>query len=139
MGCRISMFQYTRSKYHKSGIAQSVYVTQGFSPVTFATGTDGTMGTVEKKRIDSLHGNLGHMTTSLQTNTDLWNSHSLTFQVGLLPAHNDQQLHFAFSVYQTTGPHINVQFSKDSRKPLRELYSSFIFPLYLPQLYYSLS
>jgi len=46
----LSMFQYTRSKYQKCGIAQSVYVTQGFSPVTCATGTDGTMGTVEKKK-----------------------------------------------------------------------------------------
>jgi len=44
------MLQYTRSKCQETGIAQSVYVTQGFSPVTFATGTDGTMGTVEKKR-----------------------------------------------------------------------------------------
>ena len=54
-------------EYQKSGIAQSAYVAR-FSPVTFTTGTDGTMGTVEKKRcddrIDSLHGNLGHMTTS---------------------------------------------------------------------------
>ena len=44
------MFQYTRSIYQKYGIAQSVYVPQWFSPVTFTTGTDGTMGTVEKKR-----------------------------------------------------------------------------------------
>ena len=44
------MFQYTRSKYQGTGIAQSVYIAQGFSPVTFATGTDGAMGTVEKKR-----------------------------------------------------------------------------------------
>ena len=55
--------QYTRSICHKCGIAQSAYVAQGFGPVTFTTGTDGAMGTVEKKRIDSLHGNLGHMTT----------------------------------------------------------------------------
>jgi len=42
--------QYTRSIYQKYGIAQSVYVPQGFSPVTLTTGTDGTMRTVEKKR-----------------------------------------------------------------------------------------
>jgi len=48
--CSIDVSTYTRSKYQKYGIAQSVYVPQGFSPVTFATGTDGTMGTVEKKR-----------------------------------------------------------------------------------------
>ena len=40
----------TRSKYQKNGIALSAYVAQGFSLVTFMTGTDGTMGTVEKKR-----------------------------------------------------------------------------------------
>ena len=44
------MLQYTRSKCQGTGIAQGVYVTQGFSPVTFMTETDGTMGTVEKKR-----------------------------------------------------------------------------------------
>ena len=52
-------------EYREYGIAQSAYVAQGFSPVTFITGTDGAMGTVGKKeRIDSLHGNFGHMTTS---------------------------------------------------------------------------
>ena len=30
-------------------IAQSAYVTQGFSPVAFAAGTDGTVGTVKKR------------------------------------------------------------------------------------------
>jgi hypothetical protein len=44
------MLQYTRSIYQKYGIAQSAYVAQGFSPVTFRTGTDGAMGTVAKKR-----------------------------------------------------------------------------------------
>jgi len=42
--------QYTRSIRQKSDIAQCAYVAQGFSPVTFTTGTDGAMGTVEKKR-----------------------------------------------------------------------------------------
>ena len=44
------MFQYTRSIHQESGVAQSAYVAQGFSPVTFTTGTDSTVGTVEKKR-----------------------------------------------------------------------------------------
>ena len=58
-------FQCTRSIHQESGIAQSAYVAQGFSPVTFTTGTDGTMGTVEKRgdRINSIH-DWGHMTTS---------------------------------------------------------------------------
>ena len=43
-------FQCTRSINQESGIDQSAYVAQGFSPVTFATGTDGAMGTVEKNR-----------------------------------------------------------------------------------------
>ena len=32
-----------------AGIAQSAYVTQGFSPVAFAAGSDGTVGTVKKR------------------------------------------------------------------------------------------
>jgi len=47
---RTCCVQYKRSKYQKYGIAQDVYVPQGFSPVTFTTGTDGAMGTVKKKR-----------------------------------------------------------------------------------------
>jgi len=60
------LLQYTRSKYQKSGIAQSAYVAQGFSPVTFTTGTDAQWRRLRKRgddRIDSLHGNPGHMTT----------------------------------------------------------------------------
>ena len=30
-------------------IAQSAYITQGFGPVAFAAGTDGTVGTVKKR------------------------------------------------------------------------------------------
>ena len=41
---------YTHSKYQRTGTAQSVYITQGFSPVTFMTETNSTMGMVEKKR-----------------------------------------------------------------------------------------
>ena len=38
-----------RSIHQESGIAQSAYVAQGFSPVAFAARTDGTVGTVEKQ------------------------------------------------------------------------------------------
>ena len=48
---RTCSIQYKRSIYQIYGIAQSVYISQGFSPVTFTTGTDGTMGTVEKKDV----------------------------------------------------------------------------------------
>ena len=59
------MFQYKRSIYQKSGIAQSVYVPQGFSPVTFTTGPTAQWGRLRKEmtlQTDSLHG---HMTTSI--------------------------------------------------------------------------
>ncbi|KDR69942.1 hypothetical protein GALMADRAFT_76620 [Galerina marginata CBS 339.88] len=39
----------------------------------------------------------------------------MLYKVGLLPAHNDQQLDFAFSVYQTTGSH-GVELSKEFKK-----------------------
>jgi hypothetical protein len=60
------LVQYKCSKYQKTGIAQDVYVSQGFGPVAFAPGADGTMGTVENKKVmtKSLHGNVGHVTTS---------------------------------------------------------------------------
>jgi len=75
------MLQYTRSIYQKSGIAQSAYVAQGFSPVTFATGTDSTMGTVEKKEvwlIDCM-AILGHMTTPVSRKGFAFTDHTELF------------------------------------------------------------
>jgi hypothetical protein len=39
----------TFNTHVRYSIAQSVCIPQGFSPVAFATGADGTMGTVEEK------------------------------------------------------------------------------------------
>ena len=65
---RTCSIRYKRSIYQKYGIAQSVYVPQGFSPVTFTTGPTAQWGRLRKRGDDSsipyLHGNLGHMTTS---------------------------------------------------------------------------
>jgi hypothetical protein len=51
-----------------AGIAQSAYVTQGFSPVAFAAGTDGTVGTVKKRGqrgARDLHLHQGHVLVSV--------------------------------------------------------------------------